>query len=80
MGQYFILDGVLKRVVSSKAAKEMILRFAAERDRDELCGQRLVRRRPHHAAVAGARRQLPPPEWVAFMDRHPQISRASNTK
>src|SRR5689334_2492087 len=32
MFQYFILDGVLKRVVGNKAAKEMILRFAAERE------------------------------------------------
>ncbi len=32
MGQYFVLEGVLKRVVSNKAAKEMILRFAQERE------------------------------------------------
>ena len=32
MEQYFILDGVLKRVVSNAEGKEMILRFAAERD------------------------------------------------
>ena len=31
MEQYFVLDGVLKRVVSDKSAKEMILRFADER-------------------------------------------------
>ena len=32
MQQYFILDGILKRVVSNPAGKEMILRFAAEFD------------------------------------------------
>src|ERR1051325_8371570 len=32
MAQGFILDGILKRVVASPSAKEMILRFAAERD------------------------------------------------
>ena len=30
MEQYFILDGILKRVVANPAGKEMILRFAAE--------------------------------------------------
>src|SRR5512133_2703982 len=32
MEQYFILGGILKRVVSNKEAKEMILRFTNERD------------------------------------------------
>src|SRR4051812_48648068 len=32
MEQLFILDGILKRVVSNKHGKEMILRFAGERD------------------------------------------------
>ena len=32
MEQYFVLDGILKRVVSNADAKEMILRFADERD------------------------------------------------
>src|SRR4051812_17817895 len=34
MEQYFILDGILKRVVSNAEGKEMILRFAAETDID----------------------------------------------
>ena len=32
MEQYFMLDGILKRVVTNAEAKEMILRFADERD------------------------------------------------
>ena len=32
MEQYFILDGILKRVVSNQEGKEMILRFADERE------------------------------------------------
>ena len=32
MEQYFVLDGILKRIVSSPDAKEMILRFAIEKD------------------------------------------------
>ncbi len=34
MQQYFIVDGILKRVVSTRAGKEMILRFAAETEID----------------------------------------------
>ena len=34
MEQYFIIDGILKRVVSNAQGKEMILRFAAETDID----------------------------------------------
>jgi CRP-like cAMP-binding protein len=34
MEQFFILEGILKRVVSNAEGKEMILRFAAEADMD----------------------------------------------
>ena len=34
MEQFFILDGILKRVVANAEGKEMILRFAAEQDMD----------------------------------------------
>ena len=76
MGQYFILDGVLKRVVSNKAAKEMILRFASEREIEtSYAAWRLGTPTPYSiVAVTKARvAKLPLPEWVAFMDRHPQI-------
>jgi CRP/FNR family transcriptional regulator, dissimilatory nitrate respiration regulator len=76
MGQYFILDGVLKRVVSNKVAKEMILRFAAEREIEtSYAAWRLGTPTPYSiVAVTKARvAKLPLPEWVAFMDRHPQI-------
>jgi CRP/FNR family transcriptional regulator, dissimilatory nitrate respiration regulator len=76
MGQYFILDGVLKRVVSNKAAKEMILRFAAEREIEtSYAAWRLGTPTPYSiVAVTKARvAKLPLPDWVAFMDRHPQI-------
>jgi CRP-like cAMP-binding protein len=76
MGQYFILDGVLKRVVSNKTAKEMILRFAAEREIEtSYAAWRLGTPTPYSiVAVTKARvAKLPLPDWVAFMDRHPQI-------
>src|SRR5258705_12466343 len=34
MEQYFVLDGILKRVVASPEGKEIILRFAKEDDMD----------------------------------------------
>ena len=34
MEQYFVIDGILKRVVASSEGKEMILRFAKEDDMD----------------------------------------------
>ncbi|HET9651635.1 MAG TPA: cyclic nucleotide-binding domain-containing protein, partial [Usitatibacter sp.] len=34
MEQYFVIDGILKRVVASPEGKEMILRFAQEDDMD----------------------------------------------
>ena len=76
MEQYFVLDGVLKRVVSNKTAKEMILRFAAEREIEtSYAAWRLGTPTPYSiVAVTKARvAKLPLPEWVAFMDRHPQI-------
>jgi CRP-like cAMP-binding protein len=76
MEQYFVLDGVLKRVVSDKSAKEMILRFAPEREIEtSYAAWRLGTPTPYSiVAVTKARvAKLPLPEWVAFMDRHPQI-------
>ena len=76
MGQYIILDGVLKRVVSDRAAKEMILRFASEREIEtSYAAWRLGTPTPYSiVAVTKARvAKLPLPDWVAFMDRHPQI-------
>ena len=76
MEQYFVLDGVLKRVVSNKSAKEMILRFASEREIEtSYAAWRLGTPTPYSiVAVTKARvAKLPLPEWVAFMDRHPQI-------
>jgi len=76
MGQYFILDGILKRVVSNKAAKEMILRFASEREIEtSYAAWRLGTPTPYSiVAVTKARvAKLPLPEWAAFMERHAQL-------
>jgi CRP-like cAMP-binding protein len=76
MEQYFVLDGVLKRVVSNADAKEMILRFAAERDIEtSYAAWRLNTPTPYAiVSVTKARvAKLPMPNWVTFMDRHPRF-------
>jgi CRP-like cAMP-binding protein len=76
MQQYFILDGVLKRVVSSPAGKEMILRFAAETEIDtSYAAWRLKTPMPYSIrAVTRARTaRLAMEDWVGFLNRHPSI-------
>lgn len=76
MAQCFILDGVLKRVVASPDAKEMILRFAAEHDIEtSYAAWRLGTPMPYSIiAVTKARvAKLPLPLWVAFMEQHAQL-------
>jgi CRP-like cAMP-binding protein len=76
MEQYFVLDGILKRVVANADAKEMILRFADERDIEtSYAAWRLNTPTPYAiVSVTKARvAKLPMPQWVAFMDRHPRF-------
>ena len=76
MEQYFILDGVLKRVVASPEGKEMILRFAKEDDMDtSYAAWKLRTPAPYSIrAVTKARvAKLPLQQWAAFLDLHPVI-------
>ena len=76
MEQYFILDGILKRVVTNPQAKEMILRFADERDMEtSYAAWRLGTPTPYSTVCVTKVRvaKLPLPEWVAFLDRHHEI-------
>ena len=76
MEQYFVLDGILKRVVANADAKEMILRFADERDIEtSYAAWRLNTPTPYAiVSVTKARvAKLPMPQWVEFMDRHPRF-------
>lgn len=76
MRQYFILDGILKRVVSNAEGHEMILRFGAETEIDtSYAAWRLKTTIPYSIrAVTRARiAQLSMEEWVAFVERHPPI-------
>ena len=76
MEQYFILEGVLKRVVTNADAKEMILRFADERDMEtSYAAWRLNTPTPYSIVCVTKARvaKLALPKWVDFMARHPTL-------
>ena len=76
MEQFFILDGILKRVVANAEGKEMILRFAAESDSDTTnAAWRLKTPVPYSiVAVTKARvARLSMPHWVEFLDLNPEV-------
>jgi CRP-like cAMP-binding protein len=77
--QYFILDGILKRVVANPSGKEMILRFAAESEIEtSYAAWRLetpipfsiIAVRPVRAAKLSMR------HWCEFMERHRRLKDA----
>jgi CRP/FNR family transcriptional regulator, dissimilatory nitrate respiration regulator len=79
MEQYFILDGILKRVVTNQQAKEMILRFADERDMETTyAAWRLKTPAPYSIVCVSKARvaKLPLQQWAIFLDRHPQLKQA----
>jgi CRP-like cAMP-binding protein len=79
MEQYFILDGILKRVVTNQEAKEMILRFSAERDIEtSYAAWRLKTPTPYSIVCVTKARvaKLPLQQWVAFMESHSQVKQA----
>ncbi len=76
MEQYFVLDGILKRVVASPEGKEMILRFAKEDDMDtSYAAWRLRTPAPYsiRAVTKAQVAKMPLPAWAAFLDRHPDL-------
>lgn len=76
MKQYFILDGILKRVVSNAKGKEMILRFASEHDFDtSYAAWRLGTPMPFsiRAVTPVCAAKLGMEEWVEFIERHPLL-------
>jgi len=76
MEQYFVLDGILKRVVASSEGKEMILRFAREDEMDtSYAAWKLRTPAPYSIrAVTKARvAKLPLPQWVEFLDARPEL-------
>jgi CRP/FNR family transcriptional regulator, dissimilatory nitrate respiration regulator len=75
MEQYFILDGILKRVVSNPEGKEMILRFADEGEMEtSYAAWRLGTPTPYGIVCVTKARvaRMPLTEWAAFINRRPQ--------
>ena len=79
MEQYFILQGILKRVVSDQDAREMILRFADEQDMEtSYAAWRLKTPTPYSIVCVTKVRvaKLSMPQWVSFIDRHAAVKEA----
>src|SRR3990172_1159522 len=76
MEQFFILDGILKRVVSDPKGKEMILRFAAETDMDTSYAAWRLRTPMPYSIVAVTKvrvAKLSMQHWVEFIERHSEV-------
>ncbi|MDQ6684103.1 MAG: Crp/Fnr family transcriptional regulator [Pseudomonadota bacterium] len=74
MAQYFILDGILKRVVANREGKEMILRFADQHDMEtSYAAWRLGTPTPYGIVCMTKARvaTLPMQTWVAFLEQRP---------
>jgi CRP-like cAMP-binding protein len=76
MEQIFILEGMLKRVVSSPQGREMILRFAAETEMDTSYAAWRLRTPIPYSIVAVTKvrtAELTMPQWVEFLERHADV-------
>jgi CRP-like cAMP-binding protein len=76
MEQFFILEGMLKRVVSNPEGREMILRFAAETEMDTSYAAWRMRTPVPYSIVAVTKvrtAELPMLQWVEFLERHPDL-------
>lgn len=76
---FFVVEGLLKRVVTSAEGREMTLHFAREGD-FETCYEAWRQQTGSPFAVICAKRallaSLPMGDWCAFMDRHPAARQA----
>ena len=79
MEQYFVLEGILKRVVTTPEAKEMILRFADVHEMEtSYAAWRLKTPTPYSVVCVTKARiaKLSLPNWSGFIDRHPVLKEA----
>jgi CRP-like cAMP-binding protein len=73
MAQYFILDGVLKRLVTNHEAKEMILRFSSERDIETSYAAWCLKTPTPYSIVCVTKARvasMPLTQWVEFLQSH----------
>jgi len=76
MEQLFILEGMLKRVVSNPEGREMILRFAAETEMDTSYAAWRLRTPVPYSIVAVTKvriAELPMQLWAEFLEHHPAL-------
>ncbi len=76
MEQFFILEGILKRVVGNSEGKEMILRLASETEMDtSYAAWRLKMPTPYSiVALTNCRvARLPMETWVEFLEHHDEV-------
>jgi len=76
MTQVFVLEGMLKRVVSNPQGREMILRFAAEQEMDTSYAAWRLRTPVPYSIVAVTKvrtAELPLAKWVDFLEHQPEV-------
>lgn len=77
--QFFVIEGLLKRIVTNPEGREMTMHFAGEGE-FETCWDAWQQHAPvRHAVVCAARSlvvALPMAAWVAFLERHSEAARA----
>jgi len=76
---FFIIEGVLKRVVTSAQGREMALHFSREGDIETSYEAHRRQSGSPHAIVCARRAllaSLPMDEWSGFMERHPGARQA----
>ena len=76
MEQFFILEGMLKRVVSNPEGREMILRFAAEAEMDTSYAAWRLRTPVPYSIVAVTKvrtAELSMPVWVEYLESHADV-------
>src|ERR1043165_856510 len=76
MLQFFVLDGMLKRVVSNPKGRERIRRSAAEGEMDPSYAAWRLRTPVPYSIVAVTKvraAELPLPLWAEFLDRHEDV-------
>ena len=78
MGPCFVPYGILTLVVANQRAKEMIWRFADERDMETSYGAWCLKTPTPYSIVSVTKARvakLPMPQWIAFMDQHPEVKK-----
>jgi CRP-like cAMP-binding protein len=76
MEQFFIVEGMLKRVVSNPEGREMILRFAAENEMDTSYAAWRLRTPVPYSIVAVTKVrtvELPMPVWAEYLESHREL-------